>query len=64
MLPYTKLSPTVRWWLYFVMTVAAAGFGVWQATEGDWGEAVGAAFAAAIAELARANVPKKTDAAP
>jgi len=54
--PYTKIPPAVRQWLYFLLTVFAAAFGVWKATNGDWGQVVGAALTSAIGELARANV--------
>lgn len=60
-MPYTKLPPAVRAWLYFLFTIAAAAYAVWQATDGDWKQVVAAGISAAIGELARANVTAKPD---
>lgn len=56
MLPYTRLPAVVRAWLYFLFTIIAAAYAVWQATDGDWDQVIGAGIAAGVGELARANV--------
>lgn len=39
--PLAVLPPKVRAYVYAVLALAAVGVGAWQASQGDWLEAVG-----------------------
>lgn len=44
-----------RKYVYAGLTLAAVVYGVWQASDGDWGEVVGATIVALINGMATAN---------
>lgn len=51
--------------VYFVATLALAGYGVYQASDADWGQVVGAVLAALVTGLATANThPAQDDTSP
>lgn len=44
-----------RKYVYAGLTLAAIVYGVWQASDGDWGEVIGAVIVALINGMATAN---------
>lgn len=51
------LPPVVRKYVYAVLFLAALGFGIWQASAGDWATFAGSLVAALVNLLAASNTP-------
>lgn len=51
-----------RKYVYAALTLAAIVYGVWQASDGDWGKVIGATIVALINGMATANTQPVPDA--
>lgn len=49
------LTPKVRAWLYALLFVASTLFTIWQASDGDWRQAVAGGIAALLGLVAASN---------
>lgn len=54
--PLTDLIPArARKYVYAAAAVLAFGYGIWQATDGDWGQFIAGLLAAVVSALAHGN---------
>lgn len=57
--PLTVLPAKARAYVYALLVLASLGFTAWQASDGDWVEAVSGVVSALVGAQALANTPTR-----